>query len=96
MWCIRNAVKLEKIGMATTIVCTSNFSSLIKATARAKGFPGMPLVVLSHPIAENNVNSIRKKADDSIDELIDVLTASTDRFSGQEESDTDFPVGKSL
>ena len=96
MWCICNAVKLEKIGMVTTIVCTSNFSSLINATARAKGFPGMPLAVLSHPIAENNVNGIRKKADDSIDELIDILTASTDRFSGQEEGDTGFPVGKSL
>ncbi|MFC1534796.1 hypothetical protein ACFL7M_15690 [Thermodesulfobacteriota bacterium] len=81
MWCIHNAMKLEKAGLSTTTICTSNFSFVIKATASAKGFPDIALVTLPHPIAENDDDIIREKADDNIEELMQILTTPTEKLS---------------
>ena len=74
MWCIHNAIELEKRGLATAAICSSNFESLVETTAEAKGFPNFARVTIPHPIAEKDAGVIRKKADDAIEELLRLIT----------------------
>jgi len=74
LWCIHNAIEMEKRGLATTTVCTPNFASLVRETAEAEGFPTIALITIPHPIAENDVNLIRQKADNAIEKLIQIIT----------------------
>ena len=83
MWCIHNAIELEKRGVATAAICSSNFESLVETTAEAKGFPNFARVTIPHPIAEKDAGVIRKKADDAIEDLIRVLTPSSEKSSGE-------------
>jgi hypothetical protein len=78
VWCIHAAIELEKRGLPVTLVCTSNTASLAKQTLEGKGFPEMPLVAVPHPIAGNDDETIRRKADDATDELISVLASSSE------------------
>jgi len=66
-------LELEKRGLPTTTICTTSFSALLKTTAKAKGFAEMPLVVVTHPIAVNDDDAIRKKADDAMDDVVRTL-----------------------
>jgi hypothetical protein len=66
---------LEKRGLPTTTICTTSFSVLLKTTAKAKGFIDMPLVVVTHPIALNDDNAIRQKADGAIDDVVRTLVS---------------------
>ena len=62
-------------------VCTSQFTSLIKATAQAKGFPDLAIVSVSHPVGGIAVDEIRKKADDAVEEMIKIVTVPPVRLS---------------
>jgi hypothetical protein len=66
---------LEKRGLPTTTICTTSFSALLKTTAKAKGFIDMPLVVVTHPIALNDNNAIRQKADGAMDDVVRTLVS---------------------
>ena len=61
--------------MPTTTICTTSFFSLLKTTAKAKGFIDMPLVVVTHPIALNDDNAIRQKADGAMDDVVRTLVS---------------------
>ena len=68
--------------MPTTTVCTTNFASLLKATAKAKGLENMSLVIVTHPIAVNDDAAITKKADDAMEVLVCSLVAPTEKSAG--------------
>jgi hypothetical protein len=68
---------LEKNRIPTTTVCTTSFASLLKVTAKAKGLTDMSLVVVEHPIAVNDDDAIRKKADDAVEDLVRSLVTSS-------------------
>lgn len=62
-----------KRGLPTTTICTTSFSALLKTTAKAKGLADMALVVVTHPIAVNDDDAIRKKADGAMDDVFHTL-----------------------
>ena len=66
---------MEKRGLPTTTICTTSFSALLKTTAKAKGFIDMPLVVVTHPIALNDNDAIRQKADGAMDDVVRTLVS---------------------
>ncbi len=57
----------------TITICTSQFSSLIKATARSKGFPDLQIISVPHPIGGIGVDEIIKKADYAFEEMAKIL-----------------------
>jgi hypothetical protein len=57
----------------TITVCTSQFDSLVKATARSNGFPNIPIISVPHPIGGIEVDEIRKKADVAFEEIVKIL-----------------------
>lgn len=74
MWCIHNAIEFEKKGVPTVTISTSNFASLIKETAGGKGFSDLPIVSVSHPIGGIDPYTIKKKADEAIEDLVKGMT----------------------
>jgi hypothetical protein len=88
LWCIHSTIELERRGLATTTICSSNFTSVAESTAKAKGSPGIGLVSIPHPIAKKDNQIIRRTADDAIEELTRVLTGSVEKLCGEAEGKT--------
>jgi len=55
-------------------ICTSRFDSLVRTTAKAKGFANLRIVTVPHPIGGIDVTAVKKKADDAINGVIEILT----------------------
>ena len=55
-------------------ICTDEFFALAKAEADGWGLPGLPLVVVPHPLARRNDGECERFAADSIDEIVTALT----------------------
>lgn len=49
---------------------------LARAESVVNGTPGLPLVVIPHPIAGNFADLVRRKAEAVVDEVLQVLTES--------------------
>jgi hypothetical protein len=75
LWSIHNSIELKKQGLPTTLVCSSNFTALVKATAKAKGHPDLKTLVVPHPIAEVDPDAIRRKAEAALEELVALFGA---------------------
>jgi hypothetical protein len=50
-WCIRDAVELELMGVPTAVIVSEWFEPLGHMEADSLGLPGLPLLVVPHPIA---------------------------------------------
>lgn len=55
-------------------ISTSGFASLVRETARAKGFPNISTIKVPHPVGGLDPEKIRTKADDSFEQLLEILT----------------------
>ena len=55
-------------------ICTDEFFGLAKAEANGWGLPGLPIVVVPHPLARRNDGECRRFAADAIDEVVSALT----------------------
>jgi hypothetical protein len=72
----------------TVVVCSDEFGPLGRAEARALGLPGLPLVPIPHPLADNRADLVAAKAAGIVDEVVvaltgdasDVAAAHRDRF----------------
>ncbi|MDH3682629.1 MAG: hypothetical protein OEV40_22060 [Acidimicrobiia bacterium] len=60
--------------MATAVVCSDEFGPLGRAEAEVLGAPGLPLVPIPHPLADNRPELVRAKADAIVDEVVAALT----------------------
>ncbi len=60
--------------MPTTVVCSDEFGPLGRAEAEVLGAPGLPLVPIPHPLADNHEELVMAKAGAIVDEIIDALT----------------------
>lgn len=65
---------LEQAGVPTALVCSDEFAPLARAESQARGMGGEPLVVISHPIADNCPDEVASKAAAIVDEIVAVLT----------------------
>lgn len=55
-------------------ICTDEFFALAKAEASGWGLPGLPIVVVPHPLARRNDEECRRFAGESIEEIVSALT----------------------
>lgn len=67
-------MNLERAGVPTALVCSDEFAPLARAESRARGMGGQPLVVITHPLADNRPDEVARKAAAIVDELVSVLT----------------------
>ncbi|MFC1985261.1 hypothetical protein ACFLT4_05550 [Chloroflexota bacterium] len=73
MWSVHDSIELEKRGIPTATVCSSEFVSLGKATAQTIGMPHIAIVSVSHPVGGVSREEVLKKADDSFEDIMKSL-----------------------
>lgn len=61
-------------GIPTATVCTSEFVFLGQAEAEALGMPGLPILVVPHPIGGINPEGVKARADAIVEEVVAALT----------------------
>jgi hypothetical protein len=67
-------LSLERAGVPTALVCSDEFAPLARAQSRARGMGGEPLVVITHPLADNRPDEVARKAGAIVEEIVSVLT----------------------
>jgi hypothetical protein len=60
-------------------VVTDRFVSLARASAKAAGYPDLPLLVLPHPFETLPVERLRALADETVDACVALACASPAR-----------------
>lgn len=66
-------MELEKKGVPTVTLVSRSFCPLAQMVARGLGFPGLPILMLPHPIGDANLKEITKKGADAAEEAIRLL-----------------------
>ncbi len=66
---------LEKSGVPTVVICSDEFGPLGRAEAQVLGVPGLPLVAIPHPLADNHGDLVDAKAKAIAAEVEHALTA---------------------
>lgn len=67
---------LEKKGLPTVTLISCSFFSLGQAVARQLDYPGLPIILLPHPIGDTDIELVRKKGRDAAEEAVRLLTTS--------------------
>lgn len=75
---------MEKLGLPTITIVTTEFANLARVYAKASGLPNLCLVIVPHPLGGITRGEVEEKADKSLN---DVLAAATqwESMSGQED-----------
>jgi|Deesub1362A_J573_1020465.scaffolds.fasta_scaffold00216_6 hypothetical protein len=79
-WTIDDGITLEKEGVPTATICSSEFAPLGQYAAQARGMPGLPIPSFPHPSGGLPPEEVRKKAEHTIDEVIYVLTTPAEKL----------------
>lgn len=91
-WCIHDGVTLEKRGVPTATVNSDAFVVLGQMEAVALGVPGLPIVMVPHPMGDVTADVVVERARDMIEQVVRVLIGDT----AQLESDyTDLYISES-
>ena len=61
---------MQERGIPTVAVVTEKFVSLAKASAKALGYPDLPMIVVPHPFETLPAESLREIADAKVHELV--------------------------
>lgn len=69
-----NQLRLEKVGIPTVTIATSDFIGLAKTTATQEGAPNLALVEVEHPIGGIGLSSVQKKAKGIFPEVMKMAT----------------------
>ncbi len=76
-------MELEKKGKPTALVLTEEFASLGQAEAEALAMPGLPFVVIPHPMDRLGKEEVREIAEKALEEILYVLTQPPQKLSAE-------------
>ena len=68
-----DAVLLERQGVVTATVLTSEFLEAGRQHARNYGMPDLPLIPIAHPVANVGPEALRKKTEEIFPEVLEAL-----------------------
>ncbi|MES2289077.1 MAG: UGSC family (seleno)protein [Pseudomonadota bacterium] len=91
-WCVHDGVTLEKRGVPTATVNSDAFVVLGQMEAVALGVPGLPIVIVPHPMGDVSAEVVVERARNVVTQVIRVLTTDASKL----ESDySDLYIGES-
>ena len=82
---------LEHKGLPTVTLISCSFFSLGQAVARQLDYPGLPIILLPHPIGDTDIDKVRQKGRDAAEEAVRLLTTTADAVA-QEYMTRKFPI----
>ena len=65
--------ELRKRGLVTAVICTEPFLKLGQAQVRVFGVPGLPLIMIPHPLGGISLDEVRSRASVAVPQLIELL-----------------------
>ena len=68
-----DAVILEKAGIPAIPVITDAFNSTAREMADLRGVPGFRFVMMPHPLASLNAETVERRADELVDKVLQLL-----------------------
>jgi len=71
---LADAVAMEALGVAATVVITEPFQGLVASYAARLGAPGYPCLVLPHPISSRTDDELAALADKATSSALNLLT----------------------
>ena len=71
-------MEMEKAGVPTATFCSSEFSALGANERTALGMPGLPIVVVAHPVGGIAPEQARALGDGAVEEVRRILTSDAD------------------
>jgi hypothetical protein len=72
---LHDAVSAEKAGIPATAIITDRFVHTAQTMADVSGMPGYPVVVLAHPLVNNDEATLRVKAQEAVQQCLHLLQA---------------------
>ncbi|MFC4054175.1 hypothetical protein ACFOY4_31160 [Actinomadura syzygii] len=66
---VRDAIALERRGVPTYVVCTTEMVTTAKIAARAAGVPELPLTVIDHPLGSLTDDLLAVRADVALGQI---------------------------
>lgn len=82
-WCVYDSVDLEKQGTPVATINSEEFVRLGQSESRSLGIPGLPISTVPHPMGDVPEEVARERARNAIDEIVRVLTTSTDELEAE-------------
>ena len=80
-------MQLEKRGVPTAAIVTTSFTSLAQTYAKSQGLPGLPFVVVQHPVGGLQPDEASQRIVPVVGELMEALTLPPEelapRFDGR-------------
>lgn len=80
-WVVHDSIELENRGVPTVSICSSEFATLGRAEAQALGMPSLAIVTVSHPVGGLKQEEVQQRANDAIDELVQMLVTPREKLS---------------
>jgi len=72
-WSVIDAVNLERAGVPSVALISRSFCPLAQVVARGIGHPGLPIVMLPHPIGDAQGEKIARKGREAAAECVRLL-----------------------
>ena len=73
-------MQLELKGTPTATICTDEFARMAQFIAKNLGLPGLPFVLIKHPLAGIGENEVKKKGEQIYDEVVEILSSPRDKL----------------
>jgi len=67
-------MEAERLGIPAVAIMTDRFAATAKAVARSNGLENYPFSVIAHPVANNDDDTLRAKAQSAVREIVSLLT----------------------
>jgi hypothetical protein len=71
---VHDSVFFEINGKPAITIASNQFADAAEVQAKALGLPDLQCVFVQHPIADNEDDEIRRKADRIVDQLVSALS----------------------
>ena len=75
-------------------VCSETFLELARLQAQSLGMPNLAILTVPHPIGGIDLKEVVKKADDALEEMIEVLTMPREKLAERAKKQSDKGSGR--
>ncbi len=89
-------MEMEKAGVPTATFCSSEFSALGANERMALGMPGLPIVVVAHPVGGIAPEKARSLGDGAMDEVRRILTSDAESLRKEYRERAYVPTRKTV
>ena len=71
---MHDGIQVESSGIPSATICTDRFEITARAMASLWGAPDYPTIYTPHPIGGLDKESVRRRAEELVDQVVAVLT----------------------